>query len=276
MFIWKHLQQNLNPGSYLFWLLAVSLFCFALERIAPWRKTQRWQRPGLLQDTFFLFFNGHVVSLLIALTLGPSLRLIGQGCDWCGAAARAIPHAMNGWPIAAQVVVFFVVKDLLEYVVHYLLHHVHWLWIFHRLHHSIDEMDWIGNFRFHWMEILVYDTLKWLPLVFLATDYRVVMWVGVASTLVGHLNHANVRLDWGPLRYVLNSPRMHIWHHDYVCHRPGGQNFAVVFSAWDWIFRTAYFPYEKEGPERLGFEGMERFPKSLLQRMVYPLFTPST
>jgi sterol desaturase/sphingolipid hydroxylase (fatty acid hydroxylase superfamily) len=31
-----------------------------------------------------------------------------------------------------------------------------WLWEFHKVHHSIEELDWIGNFRFHWMEIVVY------------------------------------------------------------------------------------------------------------------------
>lgn len=31
-----------------------------------------------------------------------------------------------------------------------------------------------------------------------------------ASTLVGHLNHSNVPISWGPLRYVINSPKMHV------------------------------------------------------------------
>jgi hypothetical protein len=37
----------------------------------------------------------------------------------------------------------------------------------------------------------------------------------------------------------------------------------------DWLFGTAEMP---EGqPRRLGFEGMDRFPKSLVARITYPL-----
>jgi len=89
--------------------------------------------------------------------------------------------------------------------------------------------------------------------------------------LIGHLNHANVPISWGPFRYVLNSPKMHIWHHDVVLHGHGGQNFAIVFSIWDWLFGTAYWPEDKEHPERLGFVGMDRYPRNLIARLIYPL-----
>jgi len=266
-----YLKDMLAPGSYLFWLLLASLFCFFLERLRPWRAGQSWRRPQLLQDVFFLLFNGHIFGLLLALVLGSGFRQFCRGYGWCLFNPEVFPNFLAGWPVWGQVAIFLVVKDFLEYVVHNLLHRVRPLWVVHRLHHSIETMDWIGNFRFHWMEIIVYDTLKWLPLVFLKADPKVILAVGVASTVVGHLNHANVRLDWGPLRYILNSPRMHIWHHDYVCRYKAGQNFAVVFSLWDWIFGTAYFPYEEEGPDRLGFHGIEDFPKSMAKRLVYPL-----
>jgi sterol desaturase/sphingolipid hydroxylase (fatty acid hydroxylase superfamily) len=167
--------------------------------------------------------------------------------------------------------VFFLAKDLMDYVIHYLLHYLPWLWTFHKLHHTIQEMDWIGNFRFHWMELVIYYVIKWLPLVLLGVDQWVILTIGVISTLVGNLNHTNVRLDWGPLKYVLNSPRLHLRHHDYKLHGKAGQNFAVVFRAWDWLFRTAYFPRDRESPERLGFPGMKKFPRGLLARITFPV-----
>ncbi len=142
------------------------------------------------------------------------------------------------------------VKDFLEWCVHNLLHRVSWLWTLHKLHHSIVEMDFIGNFRFHWMEILVYDGLKWLPLAALGADPAALLAVGAISTAVGHLNHANLRIAWGPLRYVLNSPRMHVWHHDYELHGRCGQNFGVVFSVWDWVFRTSGFAHSDPASSR--------------------------
>jgi sterol desaturase/sphingolipid hydroxylase (fatty acid hydroxylase superfamily) len=65
---------------------------------------------------------------------------------------------------------------------------------------------------------------------------------------------------------------MHLWHHDVICHYPYGQNFAVVFSIWDWIFKTMYYPSsaQQDAPEKLGFHGLNKFPDSLITRLLYP------
>ena len=167
--------------------------------------------------------------------------------------------------------VFFVVKDFIEWNIHRLLHLTPWLWEFHKLHHSIEELDWIGNFRFHWGEVVVYKTLSYLPLVILGVDGTVILLMAIVSTLMQDLNHSNLRIDWGPLRYLFNSAKMHVWHHDIIQHGRGGQNFGIVLSVWDWIFGTAYWPADQEQPEQLGFEGMEEtYPRSAMARFVYP------
>ena len=38
--------------QYYFWLVLVSLGCFLLERVAPWRREQKAFRRGILQDLF--------------------------------------------------------------------------------------------------------------------------------------------------------------------------------------------------------------------------------
>jgi sterol desaturase/sphingolipid hydroxylase (fatty acid hydroxylase superfamily) len=132
-------------------------------------------------------------------------------------------------------------------------------------------MDWIGNFRFHWMEIVIYRSFKYLPLVILGVDSQIILVIAIIATLVGHLNHANLNWDYGIFRYVFNSPRFHIWHHDTILHGKHGQNFAIVFSLWDWLFGTAYYPSEKDQPETLGFGDINLFPQGLPARLLYPL-----
>jgi len=260
-----------DTRGYFFWLLMVSLFCWTLERLTPWRQQQRALRGQIGQDAFFLVFNGHYAGVLIAYL---SNWLIQQMIPLPGGWRIPSPESiqlLSDSPLWAQFAVFLVAKDLLEWGVHNLLHRVPWLWAFHKLHHSIEELDWIGNFRFHWMEIVVYRGLTYLPLVMLGVDGTVILWIAIVSTLIGHLNHANLRIDWGPLRYVVNSPRFHVWHHDVTLHGRYGQNYGIVFSLWDWLFGTAYLPAEEEQPARLGFEGMEAFPRSLPLRLIYPL-----
>jgi sterol desaturase/sphingolipid hydroxylase (fatty acid hydroxylase superfamily) len=261
-----------DPRAYFFWLIAVSLLCFLLERLRPWRKRQRALRRGFGQDLFWLVFNGHDAGVLVALAAG---RLL----VWASPALARVEslQLLAEEPLWLQFAALFVLKDLLEWCVHNLLHRVPWLWEFHKVHHSIEELDWIGNFRFHWMEIVVYRGLTYLPLAILGTDGRVVFAIAVVSTLIGHLNHSNLDLTWGRLRYLFNSPRMHVWHHDHdwPADRRKGVNFGICLSAWDWIFGTAWWPDPRSRPEqqpaRLGFSGMERFPRGLFDRLAHPL-----
>jgi sterol desaturase/sphingolipid hydroxylase (fatty acid hydroxylase superfamily) len=127
------------------------------------------------------------------------------------------------------------------------------------------------------MEIVVYQGLTYLPLVTLGAGSSVILAVAVLSTVVGHLIHANLNLTWGPARFLINSPRMHVWHHDlqWPASRPHGVNFGIVFSAWDWLFGTAHWPSPHEAPDlqpsHLGFPGMAEYPRGLFGRFFYPI-----
>ena len=263
-FIW-------DPRGYFFWLLIISAACFVLERLIPWRKEQRAFRTGFGQDVFFLVFNGHFAGVLLAMA---TAKLVNAAAGLLGFDA-ALPwthlNILAPYPLWVQFLGYLVLKDFMEWCIHIGLHRTPWLWQFHKLHHSIRELDWIGNFRFHWMEIVVYRSLTYFPLVILGLDGRVILAVALFATLVGHLNHANLHWDYGPLRYLFNSPRLHVWHHDIVTHGKGGQNFAIVFSVWDWLFGTIYYPKDREQPEQLGFKDMQRFPGTLIKRLLYPL-----
>jgi len=261
-----------DTRGYFFWLLVVSALCLVLERLWPWRREQRMLRRGFAQDLFWLFFNGHYASILIA-----SAAAVLLGWAWPAMAGAKSLRLLADQPLWVQFAAFFLLKDFLEWGIHNLLHRAPWLWEFHKLHHSIEELDWIGNFRFHWMEIVVYQSLTWLPLVVLGVDSRVILWIAILATLIGHLNHSNLNLSWGPLRYVLNSPRMHVWHHDrdLPTERPSGVNFGIALSVWDWVFGTAWWPSREEAPtqqpRRLGFHRLERFSRSLVTRLFHPL-----
>ena len=100
---------------------------------------------------------------------------------------------------------------------------------------------------------------------------NVIFIIAIINTLIGHLNHSNLPINWGPLRYVLNSSKMHIWHHDEINHFSYGQNFGITLSTWDWIFGTVYWP-SNGMPEKLGFNDLNVFPKSLISRLFYPFY----
>lgn len=257
-------------AHYGFWLAIVSLGCVVIERIWPWREqAPLWRRPQWLQDVVWFVFNGY----LLHYALGWLFAAINGGLDqaYAALAAGVTPKQVKllaTLPLWGQVLVAFVAADFLEWCVHNVLHRVPPLWRIHRVHHSIQQMDWIGNFRFHFGEVIVYQTVKHVPLALLGASGVAMLIAAVVSTLIGHINHANVNVSWGPLRYLLNSPRMHIWHHDKSPANKVGYNFGIALSVWDWIFRTAYLP--ETSPEAIGFNGEENVPDGLVWRFLAP------
>lgn len=252
--------------KYWFWLAILSTAVLILERLFPWRKEQRLFRPQLAQDFFWLVFNGYLWGVVVSWVY--RVVPVGGGMTWAGAVTGLRSRFHLSWDLTLQVVTVLVVTDFIEWCVHNLLHRVGPLWKIHRVHHSIKVMDWIGNFRFHWGEHIVYRSIKFFPLVFLGVRWEAALIAAVIATAIGHLNHSNLAISWGPLRYVLNSPRMHIWHHDKFPGRPSGYNFGIVFSVWDWLFGTAYMPETQ--PAEIGFNNEQRVPQSLISRFFVP------
>ncbi len=184
--------------SYLHWLLGTSAVFVLLERAFPWRREQAALRPGWLRDLGFVALNGHVFSLLTAALMGAVALGAVKGLHALGLRLEGSP--VPRWPFAAQFAAFLILADFLQWCIHNLLHRVPWLWTFHKVHHSITTMDWIGNWRFHWMEILVYKALQWLPLAWLDASPGAVFAVAVVTTAWGDFNHANLDVGLGPAR----------------------------------------------------------------------------
>lgn len=78
-------------------------------------------------------------------------------------------------------------------------------------------------------------------------------------------------LSLGPwMKYIFNSPEMHIWHHVKTLPegRTNGINFGISLAIWDYIFGTAVIPEDGRDIE-LGFEGVEEFPESFAGQLTY-------
>jgi sterol desaturase/sphingolipid hydroxylase (fatty acid hydroxylase superfamily) len=217
------------------------------ERLWP-RAAQRWARRGLALDIALVLLNVEVVGALVAIWLASWMPTA-----WvAGWRQQEVWRWLTAWPAGAQGLLLFTVKDFLQYGVHNVLHRVPVLWRFHRLHHSTQEMDWLSNWRFHSLEIVFYQVVLYLPSALLGFAPEVMFACAVASTTLGHFAHANVRWQVGWLRYVINCPEMHRWHHVHPECGPRICNLGVALTLWDWLFGTAHAP--GEDPAKLGLE----------------------
>ncbi len=81
------------------------------------------------------------------------------------------------------------------------------------------------------------------------------------------------KLGIGPLRFLFNSPRMHIWHHDASDEGGAAKNYGIVLSLWDWLFGTVYWPLDR-APARLGYLEDKEMPRDIARRMLFPVTRP--
>lgn len=257
--------------NYFWWLIGLSLAVWTLEIVMPWRKGQPKIRRDFWLDAWYMFFNFFVFSLIgYAAVSDVVVHFLRSGVtaitgitsfEWID--VRALP----GW---SQLLILFVARDFIQWNVHRLLHASPRLWEFHKVHHSVEQMGFAAHLRYHWMETIVYRTIEYLPLAFFGFGLQDFFAVHIFALTIGHINHANFELPIGPLKYLFNSPQMHIWHH--AKDLPAGRksvNYGISLSLWDWLFGQAYIP-ESGRDIPLGFEGVESYPHSFWSQLVAP------
>ncbi|MDX1478985.1 MAG: sterol desaturase family protein [Saprospiraceae bacterium] len=111
-------------------------------------------------------------------------------------------------------------------------------------------------FAFGYFDVALFNPSGWLETT------AIVLITALATSVV-----------LGPvMKYLFNSPEMHIWHHAYAFpeDRRYGMNFGLSLSIWDWLFGTAYVPHEGRDI-KLGFPGMSDFPDHFAGQISYGL-----
>lgn len=255
--------------NYFYWLIGLSLFCWGLELMFPWRKNQKAIREDFYLDAFYMFFNFFFFSMIgfagisnvFAELFNDFLALFGI--------KNLIADRISHLPVWSSLLILFVLKDFIQWNVHRLLHRVPLLWEFHKVHHSVKEMGFAAHLRYHWMENVVYKTLQYIPLGMLGYGLKDFFIMEIVATAIGHLNHSNIKLPLGFLKYIFNHPQMHLWHHAKEIPNMYGINFGISLSIWDYLFGTVYYPSE-DGEIELGFSDEKDFPKSFIGQETYP------
>ncbi|HYV91714.1 MAG TPA: sterol desaturase family protein [Chitinophagales bacterium] len=269
---WNYLSSEiLHPSfhNYFYWLIALSLFCWSLEIIFPWRKNQSIIRKDFFLDGFYMFFNFFLFSLIGY----NALSNVGVQAfnDFIGlfGLKNIVAIEIHSFPAWSQLLILLVTKDFIDWNVHRVLHRVPRLWEFHKVHHSVEQMGFAAHLRFHWMETIVYRSIEYIPLAMIGFGIQDFIIVHIFTLAIGHLNHSNLNISWGPFKYLFNSPQMHIWHHAKELPEQYGVNFGLTLSVWDYLFGTVYWPQSgRDVP--LGFPRSEFFPASFYGHMIHP------
>ena len=267
---WRSIIFDVPWQRNYFWgLIVISIAVFALEIMFPWRKGQKIFRKDFWLDGFYMFFNFFIFTVFIS---GFYKCISKFSTDVLALKMTSLSIIdLSDFKPVVQLLLFFVVLDFVQWFTHTLLHRYDFLWKFHKVHHSVKEMGFAAHLRYHWMENILYKPLKVLALMLLGgfqpEQAYVVHFLAIA---IGHLNHANLKLDYGPFKYILNNPIMHLYHHAYSLPESfkNGANFAISLSLWDFIFKTNYVP-KPDKNLRLGYNDDDKMSKSFWGQLRY-------
>ncbi len=266
---WKSILFEVPWYNNFFWgLIVISLVVWVLEIVFPWRKEQSVFRKDFWLDAFYMFFNFFVFAIII----NGIYSILEVAFGHIGITLKSLTLIkMSHWPQWLQLLVFFLVLDFVQWFTHVLLHRFEFLWRFHKVHHSVKEMGFAAHLRYHWMENILYKPLKVFGVMLLGGfEPEQAFIVHFVAITIGHLNHANIKLSYGPLKYVFNNPVMHLYHHAYELpeNKPYGINFGISLSIWDYIFKTNHVP-EDSGTIVLGYPSDQNMPKNFLGQLFY-------
>ncbi len=242
-------------GNAVVGIAALFLLFVPLEKLFALRP-QRVFRRGLLTDlTHLLVNNLFSTALGIALVVAALIPVF-----WI----RNL-NIVGYLPMAAAVPLAVALVVVGNYWGHRLTHTVPFLWRFHAVHHSVELMDWVAAGRLHPLDQAFTQAFTVMPLVILGYGGGTFAGVAVFVTLLAIFQHANVRLRFPGLRWVINTPEWHHWHHA-VDPEARDKNFGLPVV--DRVFGTAYLPRDRR-PSGFGIPDPVP-PVGYLRHLAYP------
>jgi sterol desaturase/sphingolipid hydroxylase (fatty acid hydroxylase superfamily) len=231
------------------------LFIF-LEKRFPLHKKKTF-RPGWLTDLTHYFVNQYLVEVGVFLLAIPLYLFLGWAID--NPLSKAI--ATQSAPI--QFLEAILVAELAFYWIHRAAHTVPYLWQFHAIHHSSEQLDFLSAVRFHPVDMALARVGVGLPLVLLGFSAETFGGYLLWSTLNSVFVHANIRWRipiW--MWWLVVPPRYHHWHHskDVI-----NKNFGHPIL--DLVFGSFYYPRSLK-PMSYGIN--EIVPRKYWHQLIFP------
>ncbi len=243
-------------------LIAYSAVFIPLERLFARLPEQDVFRRGWRTDLAYFFLSALLVQVTTLLTMKPAMTLFA----W--AVSGNVQKLVSNQPLAIQFIEILVLTDSAQYWMHRAFHRVPLLWRFHRIHHSADVMDWLAGSRLHLVDVAVTRGLTYVPIYVLGfSETALIAYVAFVSIQATFI-HANVRFNFGRLRWVIATPQFHHWHHGAEPEAVD-KNFAVHLPLLDRLFGTCHLPGDR-WPASYGLARGKPVPSGYVRQLVHP------
>lgn len=254
------MAHDRGPLAFNLAYLTLAAVLFVLEKIRPhettWQESDGQELPDLAHT---LFTKIAVQVSVIAVTHFGVAQQFGArtgGSLWPAT-----------WPLVMQVGVGLLIAEFGLYWAHRFAHEWLPLWRFHAVHHSSEKLWFFNTGRFHFIDTLKSMLFAIPALVLAGAPGNVITWVSALTAFFGILTHCNIRMRFGWLNYLFNTPGLHRWHHSMDL-REGNKNYGENLVLWDLLFGTYFDDSRRRPPARIGIR--EAMPKTFLGQIWAP------
>lgn len=250
------------------WLMLLIALFVPLERLFAQRPS-KFLRPQIGNDLAYYFLSSLLPAALMSVPLAVLATVVQKVLP------AGFHDSVHGLPLWLTISAGLIVADIGSYWGHRLSHEIRFLWRFHAIHHSAEHIDFLVNGRAHPIDMVVTRMSGLLPLYILGlgsagpAGSMLPIAITLIGTFMGFFLHANVRLRFGPLEWLVATPAFHHWHHsrtDHIDH-----NYAATFPWIDRMFGTLYLP--AHFPADYGIQ--TPMPATLIGQLLSPMESPT-
>lgn len=158
----------------------------------------------------------------------------------------------------------FLFSDFTRYWLHRWLHSSEFLWQFHKVHHSAENLNPLTFYRTHPVENFLFGIRYALSAGFvtgiffwifgaklsLMTIFGSNIFIGIFSLIGSNLRHSHIAFSYPAwIERFFISPAQHQIHHDINASR---KNYGGFIGIWDWLFGTLMKTKDKKYPNKYG------------------------
>lgn len=209
------------------------LGCFAIERWAAGRGRRRTRDP--------LIWRVQLLFAAIMVGAWTWASFVGAVPDALHFVALRSGSPLDWLSLASLYIAGLILADILFYWLHRAQHRFAWLWKFHAVHHSQDDLDVLHGVT-HPVESVTRVLVITIPIGSLVSfDLIPICLLASLIAIQNKLTHLRAPIHFGPLGAVIADNRFHFIHHsrdpaDHNC------NFADRFPFIDRLFGTYRAP----------------------------------
>lgn len=255
--------ENLSNGEKLLWIVICMSVFWLLENAFPLAKLnyEKWKHAKV---NLFLLTTTIIINALFGLAMAGVFV-------WAGTNSIGLLYMIE-LPLWVEVIIGVMLLDLVaQYLVHYLLHRVKFMWRFHMVHHSDTAVDVTTGTRHHPGDYMFREIFALTAILIGGIPFGIYMIYRISTVLFTYWSHSNLNMPKSMDKFIsllFITPNMHKFHHHFE--RPWTDtNFGNIFSLWDRLFGT----YVYDDPQKIKY-GLDVLEDSKSTDLAYQLKVP--